>query len=204
LWTAIPYASGLRNWDQEEFDKLLTLSTYYVQYSHANSLAGLAAYATSNADWGRQQARAVALFHSYVSMYALGIFDPTVDGQAIEAAFPRFVYEPSPGAGRLSIRVKHSGRRQVVLAVRSTGAPLRAIVVELRRGRRLVARAQLARVGTTRQRLKLRNAHGPRFKPGRYTLRVRAAGKTLLTRAVRIRHGHPPGSPRGLRSTPDH
>jgi hypothetical protein len=63
---------------------------------------------------------------------------------------------------------------------------VRRVRVELRRGRRLVARASLARLDRRLRRVVLRPV-ATRLLRGPHVLVLRAGGRTLARRAVRLR-----------------
>jgi len=98
---------------------------------------------------------------------------------------------PTGGIGsRQRLVVRFYGRRHrlhgALVALYTTQGTLGPLAVELRRGRHPVARARIARVGTTRRNLVLKSRRG-HLGRGRYTLVVRHAGKALLKRRVRLR-----------------
>jgi hypothetical protein len=96
IWTnlsqAIPTPADPTASEETDIAIRLSRAAYFVQYNQANALAGLAAYATGNTTWGRQQARQVALFISYVNEYAIWSQNPEADGRPLDTVFPKFVY----------------------------------------------------------------------------------------------------------------
>jgi hypothetical protein len=96
IWTglskAIPTPADPTEAEKRDIARRLSRAAYFVQYNQANALAGLAAYATGNTTWGRQQARQVALFISYVTEYAIWSQNPEADGRPLDTVFPKFVY----------------------------------------------------------------------------------------------------------------
>jgi hypothetical protein len=96
IWTnlsqAIPTPADPTDAEKIDIAVRLSRAAYFVQYNQANALAGLAAYATDNTDWGRKQARQVALFISYVNEYAIWSQNPEADGRTLDSIFPHFTY----------------------------------------------------------------------------------------------------------------
>ena len=120
-----------------------------------------------------------------------------IDAEArCSLAQPSFAVHPTPpgagagaGGGRHLV-VRFYGRRRaahgVVVTLYATQGYVSGIVVELLRGKRAVAVADVAHVGAARHRLVLRE-HGARgVAAGRYTLLVRAGATTLVRRRVTV------------------
>jgi phospholipase C len=82
------------------------------------------------------------------------------------------------------------GRRHplqgVLVSIYTTRGTLDHLVIELLRGRRVIARAAVAHVGPARHRVVLKHPLGSQLPAGRYTLRVRRAGRTLISRRVHL------------------
>jgi len=73
-----------------------------------------------------------------------------------------------------------------VVRLRALRERLSGVTVELRRGSRVVARTGAVRVGSRSRAVVLRRRRGARFVDGSYSLVVRARGKVLLRRGVRL------------------
>src|SRR3954447_1842706 len=105
--------------------------------------------------------------------------DPTLgsDAPSGDVSTPR---ECRPPELRVSARVRRK-RGRVVVSISADGQ-LDGVVVELRRGARVVARSRLGQVGSA-----TRNAAFHRKRPAaRYTLVVRSGNRLLLRRPVRL------------------
>jgi len=122
-------------------------------------------------------------------------FDPS--GQAattkpVLGVIERIVAASSPGVpasaapGRLIAGLHRGHRHELLLRVHTTTGTLTNLNIELRRGRHLVGRAQVASVGTAAHDVVLR-PHRGHIRPGSYTVTVAQTGHTLLRRAVRVR-----------------
>ena len=102
---------------------------------------------------------------------------------------PGETFAVAAGAGR-SLRVRYYGRRHaahgVVVLLSAHGGDLHRVSVELRRGKRVVARARAGTVGEGPRRVVLRRAKGARFTRGGYTLVLRGPSGVLARRAVRV------------------
>jgi hypothetical protein len=90
----VPTATSYRGFGPEQYDRVLAWAAYAVMVNQANSFNALAAYAAQDADRGRRQARANALWGTYLFMYLQGVLDHRHDGATIEAALPTFTDEP--------------------------------------------------------------------------------------------------------------
>jgi hypothetical protein len=100
---------------------------------------------------------------------------------------------PAAAAARsTAVEVRWYGRRRsahdgLVVAVRASDGTLDGVVVELRRGGRLIARSRPATIAVRRREIVLRRAGGRRFPTGAYSLLVKRGGAVLARRAVRAR-----------------
>jgi len=114
---------------------------------------------------------------------------------AIYAAYPKPIVPPlppvRPGEAIGKLLAKFRGRRRdvggILLELETTAGKRSKLVIELRRGKRVISRARLASVGTRRRRVVLKPRRGERFAKGSYTLVVRDARNTLVRRRVRLR-----------------
>lgn len=92
--------------------------------------------------------------------------------------------------GKPRLRLRELGlstrRHGLIVALSSTAGTLHAVTVQLRRGRRVVARASLARVGTRVRSIVLR-VHGAAPRRGRYTLVATVAHATVIRRVLIVR-----------------
>jgi phospholipase C len=108
--------------------------------------------------------------------------------QSCDSSAPRFPVHSNPTAtARQRLLVTYSTRRparSVEVTLRVSRGKLTNLVVELRRGNRIVARASVRSVGTRAHRIGLRPRHGHRFHRGHYELLVRHGSKTLARRGV--------------------
>jgi phospholipase C len=91
----------------------------------------------------------------------------------------------SPQRVLVTYSVGHAARRLVVELRVNRGA-LNGLVVELLRGKRVLARGDARHVGVAQHTTVLRPSHGHRFTPGRYELVVRHGPRTLAKRGVII------------------
>ncbi len=86
--------------------------------------------------------------------------------------------------------VRFYGRRRsahgALAAIYTRAGTLDGIVVELRKGKRLVAEAAVAHVGTGRHTVALHARGGGRLPAGSYTLVVRQGGATVVRRRLRL------------------
>lgn len=103
----------------------------------------------------------------------------------------RFVADAGDGK---ALGVRFYGRRKkhrgaVLLRVHATGATVRGVTVELRRGGRLVARSGRMTISGRARDVVLRRGRKQRFALGAYSLVTRRAGVIVDRRAVRL--GHP-------------
>ncbi len=96
---------------------------------------------------------------------------------------------PTGRTGQQRLVVRFYGRRRhvhgLVAAVYTTQGTLGPLVLQMRRGRHVVAQARIARVGTTRREVVLKPRRG-HVGAGRYTLVVRQAGKALVRQRVKV------------------
>jgi hypothetical protein len=91
------------------------------------------------------------------------------------------------------VRLRWLGRNRrlqgLVAELSVASGSVRDVVVELRRGRAVVARSVIDSLGTRTRRAVLHELHhrrGHLVPDGRYTLLVLAGGRTLLRRSVRV------------------
>jgi phospholipase C len=86
--------------------------------------------------------------------------------------------------------VRFYGRRHplrgVLIVLYTTRGKLDHLAIELLRGRHVIAEASVAHLGTARHRVVLKHPLGSHLPPGRYTLRVRRAARTLISRRVHV------------------
>ncbi|HWF53450.1 MAG TPA: alkaline phosphatase family protein [Solirubrobacteraceae bacterium] len=102
-----------------------------------------------------------------------------------------YVVQPRPPAaataprraGRVTVAVSRAHAR-VVASLHCTGETLHDVEVELERRGRVLARAHLPSLGAAHRRVTLA---GDAVKPGRYTVVVKARGKTVLARTEQLR-----------------
>jgi hypothetical protein len=93
------------------------------------------------------------------------------------------------GAGAQRLVVRFYGRRHrrhgLLVRLYTTQGTLGPLVLELHRGKQVVARARVGRVGTARRQVALKpiRAH---IGAGRYTLVVRHSGRVLVKRRVKV------------------
>jgi len=94
----------------------------------------------------------------------------------------------SPAQGRLVARFygRRHRRPGVLARLQTTAGTLTHLTVELRRGRRLIAKTSVARVGKTPHDVILK-PHAGHLRAGHYTFLVTHAGKTLIRRMVSVR-----------------
>jgi phospholipase C len=106
------------------------------------------------------------------------------------------VPKPPAGASKPSARgglvARFYGRRReahagVVVTLNTRSGSLTGLLVELERDGKVVAKAHVTHVGTSRRRVALHPLHGKRFSSGGYTLVVRHGSRTLVRRRVRLR-----------------
>ena len=121
----------------------------------------------------------------------LGSSAPGADESTKSACGPGDRFVADAGKGRALV-VRFYGRRRrvhggVVLRLQATGEPVGGVVVELRRGGKLVARSRAVRVTDALREVVLHRPKRRRFPAGRYTLVVRRRGTVLLRRSVRLR-----------------
>jgi phospholipase C len=88
---------------------------------------------------------------------------------------------PSPKL-RLTIDRHRHARNTVIVGLRCVSGHLNDLVIELEHGKRILARGHLHTLG---DRVKHVHLHHRHLKPGRYTIRVKRAKRTLL-----VRHEH--------------
>jgi phospholipase C len=103
---------------------------------------------------------------------------------------PKLKVRPAPH-GRVRLRWLGRNRRLqgLVAELSVASGSVRDVVVELRRGRAVVARSVIDSLGTRTRRAVLHELHhrrGHLVPDGRYTLLVLAGGRTLLRRSVRV------------------
>jgi phospholipase C len=93
--------------------------------------------------------------------------------------------EPHPQLPSLQLEVQHGPYPAgvVVIAIRSVGPTLTDVIVELEHERRVLARASVASLGPTLQRVVLRRA---RPRPGLYTIVVRVGGRVVVVRTEEL------------------
>jgi hypothetical protein len=93
------------------------------------------------------------------------------------------------GAGPQHLVVRFYGRRHrlhgLLVRLYTTQGTLGHLIIELRRGKHLVARGGVAHVATAQRQVVLR-PRPPHIAAGRYTLMVRQAGKVLVKRRVSV------------------
>ena len=91
---------------------------------------------------------------------------------------------PHPQPPAVELKVEHGPYQPgvVVITLRAVGPTLTGVVVQLEKGRRIVAKARLASLGAKTERVVLR---GPP-RAGRYIILVRAHGRAVLAHAERL------------------
>jgi phospholipase C len=116
-------------------------------------------------------------------------FDLLRSEQTCSTDQTRFTVHPYPPARSLAERlaIRFYGRRHADHGIRvrlaiDGGEPVKGLVVELRRGHRVVARADVPRVTSTPRRVVLRGT----FPSGRYTLVVKRGKTVVRERRVRL------------------
>lgn len=85
----------------------------------------------------------------------------------------------------VKLRVLGTGRHQIRVRAATNGVTMKALVLELRRGRRLIATRRLAKLTAHKRTLVLR-AHGKTVRRGRYTLSVTQADAPVAHRRFRV------------------
>jgi hypothetical protein len=81
---------------------------------------------------------------------------------------------------------RRKGGREVLVSLHTSGATLRGVTLELRRGSHVVSRRRSITVTHEQREFALRRARGARFAPGRYMLVVRKGRRTIARRRVTI------------------
>jgi phospholipase C len=90
---------------------------------------------------------------------------------------------PAATSFELQVERRHHHHDAVVLELRSVGRTLHGVEVLLERSGHVLARRHLGTLGATARRVTL---HHPDLAPGRYTIVVRAGGRTVLARTERL------------------
>jgi hypothetical protein len=91
----VPGASSYRNFNQEQYDLVLTWASYAVMSNQANALDAIAAYATQDVPAARTELRATAVWAAYVGAYAWGNLNPAVTAlQPMSTLLPSFTFGP--------------------------------------------------------------------------------------------------------------
>jgi phospholipase C len=110
---------------------------------------------------------------------------PTFQVHSSAPASPSPTGHRSPQRVFVTYSVGHAARRLVVELRVNRGA-VNGLVVELRRGKRVLARSDARHVGVNPHETSLRPLHGHRFARGHYELVVRHGARTLAKRGVII------------------
>jgi hypothetical protein len=91
----IPGASSYRNFNQDQYDRVLTWASYAVMSNQANALDAIAAYASQNVTAARSQLRATVVWAAYVGAYAWGNLNSHVTAaQPMSTLLPSFIVGP--------------------------------------------------------------------------------------------------------------
>jgi hypothetical protein len=91
----IPGATSYRNFNQDQYDRVLTWASYAVMSNQANALDAIAAYATQDARAARAELRATAVWAAYVGGYAWGNLNLAVTAaQPLSTLLPAFTFGP--------------------------------------------------------------------------------------------------------------
>jgi phospholipase C len=116
------------------------------------------------------------------------------DLQSSEAACDPSALEFTVQPGRPAVRQRllvnfglTRGRRKLVVGLRTTTGSLNQLVVELRHGKRVVARARVRRVGPAPHQVVLHLRHRRPLPRGHYQLLVRRGRHVLARRGVSVR-----------------
>jgi phospholipase C len=96
---------------------------------------------------------------------------------------------PRPASPKLLLTYSVGRRAQeIVVDLRVSGGTLSDLIVELVRGREIVAADHVGHVGAAPRRVALRPRHGHRFARGHYTAVVRQGSRILTRRGVVVGH----------------
>jgi hypothetical protein len=133
----VPYAAGtavwgfvvkLRDYSKRQYYLLLHDGVFITQWLHANTLAGIGAYATRDAALGRQQVRANTFWRAW--MYA---YFRTIPNGKGDAAFPEFTFADTACRSHQIVTVRP--RVPAGFQIRKVVVQVNGKVVNVRHGR---------------------------------------------------------------------
>jgi hypothetical protein len=84
------FGTVYRNWDQPQYDRLLTWAAYAVMYNKSNALNAMTAVATGDGALARRQINGSIVWWVYTLTYIAAIFDPRSDTKTMSESLPTF------------------------------------------------------------------------------------------------------------------
>jgi hypothetical protein len=84
------FGTVYRNWDQPQYDRLLTWAAYAVMYNKSNALNAMTAVATGDGALARRQIHGSMVWWVYTLTYIAAIFDPRSDTKTMSESLPTF------------------------------------------------------------------------------------------------------------------